>query len=113
MRGGLRRYMLLPVLSHSHVPLFTQNNAAWFLLPSACTLCLDQNVISWNDFIEGVDNDSALSQMLRSVPGGGGPPLVRLVRGQGADGRWTEVRCWKPHIGEAFLFGRGEARMPK
>lgn len=56
-----------------------------------CLVSLDQNVISWNDFIEGVDNDSALSQMLRSVPGGGGPPLVRLVRGQGADGRWTEV----------------------
>lgn len=69
---------------------FTQNNAGWFLLPSV-HFSLDQNVISWNDFIEGVDNDSALSQMLRSVPGGGGPPLVRLVRGQGADGRWTEV----------------------
>lgn len=47
-----------------------------------------------SDFIE---SDSALSQMLRSVAppgamgGTGAPPLLRIVRGAGADGRWTEV----------------------
>lgn len=56
--------------------------------------CLTQNVMTMSDFIE---SDSALSQMLRSVnpPGvmGTGPsPVVRIVRGAGADGRWTEVR---------------------
>lgn len=52
-----------------------------------------QNVMTMSDFIE---NDSALSQMLRSVAppgvlGAGAPPVVRIVRGAGADGRWTEV----------------------
>lgn len=46
------------------------------------------------DFMESDSN--ALSQILRSVapPGAGGagaPPLVRVVRGAGAEGRWTEV----------------------
>ncbi|CAM9634862.1 unnamed protein product, partial [Sphacelaria rigidula] len=52
------------------------------------------NVMTMSDFIE---SDSALSQMLRSVnpPGvmGTGPsPVVRIVRGAGADGRWTETQ---------------------
>lgn len=48
------------------------------------------------DFMES--DSVALSQILRSVAppgaagGGGAPPLVRVVRGTGAEGRWTEVR---------------------
>lgn len=52
-----------------------------------------QNVMTMTDLIE---NDSALSQMLRSVTppgvlGTGPPPVVRIVRGAGTDARWTEV----------------------
>lgn len=57
------------------------------------TITIKQNVMTMSDFIE---SDSALSQMLRSVAppgvlGVGGAPVVRIVRGAGADGRWTEV----------------------
>ena len=57
--------------------------------------------MTMNDFI---DSDSALSHMLRSVapPGAGGgasaPPLVRVVRGGGVDGRWTQVMVECLHL---------------
>lgn len=72
----------------------------YFFLPCPCIITpslKQQNLMTVNDFFE---SDNALSQMLRSVApsgvsgsgGPGAPPVVRVVRGAGADGRWTEVK---------------------
>ena len=54
-------------------------------------------MMTFPDFLESDSN--ALSQILRSVAppgaaGAGAPPLVRVVRGAGAEGRWTEVHAY-------------------
>ncbi|CAM9978547.1 unnamed protein product, partial [Laminaria digitata] len=66
------------------------------------------NVMTMSDFI---DSDSALSHMLRSVapPGAGGgasaPPLVRVVRDGGVDGRWTQTQRLVAHDMQAVVPG--------